>query len=277
MRKCDIANISVPVIGSVFQNQVSPGIFDGERIIDQSVAIFFTGDIIFQTKVFSDVLPIGNPFKIGQVSGTTTLGLRNITALTHMNLVLGESYVHQVLQKKSLEFPLLVERNGILAPRSLLSVDFSAQSITWSGSVKDGEEAYLGMLSSEQIQSSINYATSFVSSVRHEGGFIFSDQSRLMLLGDFLSWNLQPEIRTGLVGTFGNSVFSPCNGTNESFSQTLVLVLVSDSKTISSPDYQIRNINGINADNPILNSYNLLRGVLQKQLTLHSQENDTLK
>jgi len=77
---------------------------------------------------------------------------------------------------------LLVERNGVIAPRSIVSVDSSAQSVTWSGSVRDGEEAHLGVLSSEAMQNSIQEAVTHIKSVPHEGGFVFSDQARYDLI-----------------------------------------------------------------------------------------------
>ncbi len=81
-----------------------------------------------------------------------------------------------------MEFPLLVTRNGMYASRTITGIDFSKQNITWSGNILEGEEAFLGMLSSEQIASSVNYCTSFLNCTRHEGGFIFSNQSRYSLL-----------------------------------------------------------------------------------------------
>lgn len=237
----------------------------------------FTGDIHFQPKALSDVIPVGNPFAIGKTENGTTYTVGNTTALRHFSTILGDSYVHQVLQGKTLEFPLLVRRSGAFAPRAITGVDFLEQSISWNGSVHEGEEAYLGMLSSDQVASSIRYCISYLTTTKHEGGFIFSDESRFALLGEKLTWNLEPRIRDGIVGIFGNGVFVPFHGNNESLAQSLALVLVSDSSTVDIPEYIVRDVVERTRENPVLNGMNLLRGVLQHQLVQNASEKTELE
>lgn len=147
--------------GSFFQSDAF-GVFNTLEVVNQSIAVFFYGDIIFKSKALSDVFPLGNSFVVGKSNGTTTYELNGMPALKYLNSVLGESYIHQVLKKETLEFPLIVVRNGIPAPRSILKVDFHNQSITWSGSIFEGEDAYLSMLSSEQVTSGIRYCIAFL-------------------------------------------------------------------------------------------------------------------
>lgn len=277
LRKCDSVRTGVPVMGGAFRNPGSRGLFDGREIAHGSVALFFSGDIVFHPKALSDVIPVGNPFAIGKSERDTTYTVGNTTALRHFSSILGDSYVHQVLQGKTLEFPMLVRRNGAFAPRSITGVDFVEQSISWSGNVNEGEEAYLGMLSSDQVASSIRYGISLLTTTKHEGGFIFSDESRFALLGEKLTWNLEPRIRDGIIGIFGNGVFVPFHGNNESLAQSLALVLISDSSTTDIPEYIVRDVVERTRENPVLNGMNLLRSVLQHQLIQNASEKTELE
>ncbi len=64
------------MVGGSFRYEDIEGVFNGVTIENQSVAIFCYGDIVFQTKAFNDVLPIGNSFVIGKTEGTTVYSMR---------------------------------------------------------------------------------------------------------------------------------------------------------------------------------------------------------
>jgi PAS domain S-box-containing protein len=74
------------------------------------------------------------------------------------------------------------------------------------------------------------------------------------------------------MGLFGDSVFTPFHGTNECLSQTLSILLFSDSSTKTVPDYAVRDAESDHFDNLMLNSLNFLRSVLQVQIIQNTRE-----
>ncbi len=72
LRRCEGKNMAVPVVGGSFRGPEIVGMANGSTLVDQSFAIFCYGDIVFQTKAFCDVFPIGNSFVIGKTERMTT-------------------------------------------------------------------------------------------------------------------------------------------------------------------------------------------------------------
>ncbi len=187
----------------------------------------------------SDVLDVSNDYKfnwnpigiehiIDKVEGKRLYIIAGMTTYEFYKKYLGKE-VAESLPISGIEYPLVIEKNGILVARVAIE-SHDDGSISFAGSFKKGDKVKLSFGNVETIleDSLENYSN---INKNAQSYYIYSCMARRRFMPDNIKFELEPFARVAnSSGFFTYGEFYHNNGHNELLNQTLTVVSLTESK-----------------------------------------------
>jgi len=231
--------------------------------------LVFTKDFILQNgavgvsvnsdklRVFNDYnfnwQKIGKKLTVTKSEGNVVYEIDGRSAIDTYKHYLGDKVVHKI-PSICIEFPLLVEENGTLTARSVISASGDG-SLTFAATIKEGSEVYFGYGNPEEILKHTQTIPNQLEEFAPEAIFVYSCMARLHFIGPIINQELQPLARFApMSGFFTYGEFFSSRG-NQFLNQTMTVLAISENmapKHISShntvnQNYYATEWNSINA------------------------------
>jgi len=195
---------------------------------------------------------IGKKLIITKAKGNIVYEIDGRSAIDTYKHYLGDKVVHKI-PSICIEFPLLVEENGTLTARSVISASGDG-SLTFAANIKEGSEVYFGYGNPEEILKHTQTIPKQLENFAPEAIFVYSCMARLHFIGPMINQELKPLSKFAPMSgffTYGE-FFSSTN--NQFLNQTMTVLAISESeepKNISTQyindNYQNIEWNSINA------------------------------
>ncbi len=211
-------------------NFVQTYISYGARVLREgAVGVSLNSDIL---RVHNDYSfnwnPIGVEHSIDEVEDNRVYRIDGITSVEFYAKYLGQE-VANALPTTGIEFPLIVEKNGLEIARAVLSRHDDG-SLSFAGNLKKGDKVKLGFGNAEMIINNPHCALENFCDVPVESFFIYSCMARRRYMPDFIQVEIEPFAKLSCVsGFFTYAEFYHHDGHNELFNQTLTAVALSES------------------------------------------------
>ena len=174
--------------------------------------------------------PIGIEHTIDSVEANRVYSIDGITPVEFYAKYLGEE-VANALPATGIEFPLIIEKNGIKIARAVIAKHKDG-SLSFAGNLNEGDRVRLGFGNAEMI---INQTTSALQQFRNESietFFLYSCMARRRYMPGFIQVEIEPFASLAPTsGFFTYAEFYHHNRQNELLNQTLTAVALSESKT----------------------------------------------
>jgi len=209
-------------------------ISSGNKIFENgAVAVALNSEIL---KVHNDYnfnwSPIGIEHTIDEVRDNRVLKISGISLLEFYEKYLGE-YVAKSLPATGIEFPLILERNGILIARAVVAKHQDG-SLSFAGNLHQGDKVKLGFGNVEMIMNNpFEHIFNTCNNTNTESFFIYSCMARRRYIPEIINLELEPFANiTSTSGFFTYGEFFHNKGHNELLNQTLTVVALSESTHI---------------------------------------------
>jgi signal transduction histidine kinase len=197
----------------------------GTKVITKGyVAVSLNSDILQVNSGHKfDWIPIGLEHTIDEIEGNRIYKISGMSPVDFYKKYLGYSVTQ-------MEFPLLVEKNGITTARAVLE-QHDDGSLSCGGNLKQGDKVKLGFGDAEAIMS--NPLNSFDNIFEHpiETFYIYSCMARRRYMRDLIKLETQPFAAIApTAGFFTYAEFFHKDGHNELLNQALTIVALSEPK-----------------------------------------------
>ena len=226
-------NNSVIVAGGMAgdnANFIQTYIASGTTILDKgAVGISLNSDVL---KVYNNYSfnwnPIGVSHTIDKVVDNRVYSIDGMTPVSFYAKYLGKE-VADALPTTGIEFPLIVEKNGLKIARAVLA-KHSDGSLSFAGNLHNDDRVKLGFGNAEMILLNPESALENFCNIPVESFFIYSCMARRRYMPDFIQVEIEPFAKLADVsGFFTYAEFYHHHGHNELFNQTLTAVALSES------------------------------------------------
>jgi len=206
--------------------------------------LVFTKDFILQNgavgvsvnsnklRVFNDYnfnwQKIGKKLTVTKAEDNIVYEIDGRSAIDTYKHYLGDKVVHKI-PSVCIEFPLLVEENGTLTARSVISASGDG-SLTFAATIKEGSEVYFGYGNPEEILKHTHTIPNQLEEFAPEAIFVYSCMARLHFIGPMIDQELKPLARFAPMSgffTYGE-FFSSRN--NQFLNQTMTVLAISESE-----------------------------------------------
>jgi len=209
-------------------------ISSGNKIFeDGAVAVALDSEIL---KIHNDYnfnwSPIGIEHTIDEVEENRVLKISGISPLEFYEKYLGD-YVAKSLPATGIEFPLILERNGILIARAVVAKHQDG-SLSFAGNLHKGDKVKLGFGNVEMIMNDpFEHIFNTCNNTNTESFFIYSCMARRRYIPEIINLELEPFSKiTATSGFFTYGEFFHNKGHNELLNQTLTVVALSESTQV---------------------------------------------
>ncbi len=206
-------------------------ISSGNKIFKNgAVAVSLDSDIL---RIHNDYnfnwSPIGVEHTINEVKNNRVLKISGMTPLNFYEKYLGE-YVAKSLPATGIEFPLILEKNGILTARAVVAKHKDG-TLSFAGNLTAGDRVRLGFGNVEMIMDK-PFENMLQTCSNAESFFIYSCMARRRYIPEVINLELEPFANiTSTSGFFTYGEFFHNKGHNELLNQTLTVVALSESET----------------------------------------------
>lgn len=187
--------------------------------------------------------PIGIDHEIEEVKDNRVYKISGLTPLDFYEKYLGE-YVAKALPATGIEFPLIVQKNGMPLARAVIQ-KHSDGSLSFAGNLNKGDIVKLGfgnveLIMNNPLQSLFNKCS--VTGV--ESFFIYTCMARRRYIPDLIDIEIKPfsEI-ANTSGFFTYGEFYHNDGHNELLNQTLTVVGLSENSEITYEEKEVEEKN----------------------------------
>ena len=172
--------------------------------------------------------PIGVSHSIDKVIDNRVYSIDGMTPISFYAKYLGVE-VADALPTTGIEFPLIVEKNGLQIARAVLA-KHSDGSLSFAGNLHNDDRVKLGFGNAEMILLNPECALENFCDIPVESFFIYSCMARRRYMPDFIQIEIEPFAKLADVsGFFTYAEFYHHHGHNELFNQTLTAVALSES------------------------------------------------
>lgn len=212
-------------------NFIQTYISEGKHILDKgAVGVALNSDILQVHNDYSfNWNPIGVHHTVDKVMHNRVYQIDGITPVAFYAKYLGDT-VANALPTTGIEFPLIVEKNGLHIARAVLSRHEDG-SLSFAGNLKEGDKVKLGFGNAEMIISHPKTALEKFCKVSVESFFIYSCMARRRYMPDFIQVEIEPFAKLAdVAGFFTYAEFYHHHGHNELFNQTLTAIALSESE-----------------------------------------------
>ncbi len=171
---------------------------------------------------------IGIDHKIEEVVGNRVYKISGLTPLEFYKKYLGE-YVAKSLPATGIEFPLIVQKNGIPLARAVIAKHKDG-SLSFAGNLHKGDIVKLGFGNVELIMSNpLKSLFSKYSIKDTETFFIYACMARRRYMPDLIDLEIKPFSKIApTAGFFTYGEFYHNDGSNELLNQTLTILALSE-------------------------------------------------
>ncbi len=173
--------------------------------------------------------PIGLEHKIDRVEANRVYSIDGTTPIEFYAKYLGED-VANALPATGIEFPLIIEKNGIQIARAVLA-KHNDGSLSFAGNLSVGDSVRLGFGNAEMIldQSNESLKKFYESSI--ESFFLYSCMARRRYMPELINIEVEPFASIApTAGFFTYAEFFHHEKRNELLNQTLTAIALSESK-----------------------------------------------
>jgi len=168
-------------------------IASGNKIFENgAVAVALNSDVL---KIHNDYnfnwSPIGIDHTIDEVENNRVLKISGMSPLEFYEKYLGE-YVAKSLPATGIEFPLILERNGILIARAVVAKHKDG-SLSFAGNLNKGDKVKLGFGNVEMIMDNpFKHILNTCNNTNTESFFIYSCMARRRYIPEVINLELEP-------------------------------------------------------------------------------------
>ena len=210
-------------------------IFDKEYISsDGAIAVALDSTVLQVTTSYSfDWMPIGKSLSVTKSIGNRVYEIDGYSALELYAKYLGRELANS-LPQIGIEFPLIVDRDGINTARAVL-FKHDDGSLTFAGNILEGELVHFGIGNVETIlRGGHQNLRSIVekSEKKIESYFIYSCMARRRFMGVHIEKELQAFSKSApTTGFFTYGEFFHTNQENQLLNETMTVLALSESET----------------------------------------------
>jgi len=197
-------------------------------------AAFYNENLIVNSNFNFNWESIGKTLTITNSTGNIIHTIDDIPAAQIYKKYLGKD-VHAALPATGVEFPLLINKNGMSISRTVLS-KYADGSLMFSGSINKGEKVHFGFGNIQAITNNRLKIAKEISQKPCEAIFIYSCMARKNILKDSTSIELSPLSQittTSGFFTYGEIFHNSKTKTNELLNQTLTTISISESNKVN--------------------------------------------
>jgi flagellar biosynthesis chaperone FliJ len=172
--------------------------------------------------------PIGVEHQIDRVDANRVYSIDGKTPVDFYSKYLGED-VANALPATGIEFPLIIEKNGIKIARAVIAKHADG-SLSFAGNLNEGDRVRLGFGNAEMIINQPASALEKFCDKSIETFFLYSCMARRRYMPGFIQVEIEPFASLAPTsGFFTYAEFYHHNGKNELLNQTLTAVALSES------------------------------------------------
>jgi len=168
-------------------------VFTQDIILDKGAvgAILSSTNLFVGTNLSFGWNRIGKKLKITKAKNNIVYTIENIPAIEIYLKYLGAD-ISNDLPATGVEFPLILNRNGIDVARAVVGVNRDDGSMQFAGNVAEGEYVQFGYGNVDMIHSKIPYTIEKISEKPVEAIFVYSCMARKRLLGKEIESEMLP-------------------------------------------------------------------------------------
>lgn len=206
-------------------------ICENEHIIEQGAVgvALHSDELIVENYHKFNWVPIGIEHKIDECIDNRVYKIAGMKAIDFYEKYLGKE-VAKALPKTGIEFPLILEKNGLKIARAILS-KYDDGSLGFAGNLKKGDKVRIGFGNAEMIMKKSLYTHSKILNYKIETFFFYSCMARRRYIPRLINIEVEPYIQIApTVGFFTYGEFYHHETHNELLNQTLTMVSLSESK-----------------------------------------------
>mgnify|MGYP003571693088 CR=1 FL=1 len=172
--------------------------------------------------------PIGIEHTIDTIQDNRVYSINGMTPVDFYAKYLGVE-VASALPATGIEFPLIVERNGILTARAVIAKHDDG-SVSFAGNLKEGDNVKLGFGNAEMIMQNPMETFHDLSNINAQTFYLYSCMARRRYMPDFIQVEVEPFAKIApTAGFFTYAEFYHNKGHNQLLNQTLTVVALSES------------------------------------------------
>lgn len=213
-----------------------------------AVGVSLNSDIL---KVHNDFRfnwsPIGIEHTIDKIEGNRVYSINGMTPVDFYSKYLGVDVAY-ALPATGIEFPLIVEKNGIPTARAVIAKHEDG-SVSFAGNLQEGDKVKLGFGNAEMIMQNPIDNLCGLSNVNVQSFFLYSCMARRRYMPNFIQVEVEPFARlapTSGFFTYAEFFYNKEKKTNLLLNQTFTVVSLSEEENsdtckISTPPNSLRN------------------------------------
>jgi len=254
-------------------------IASGNKIFnDGAVAVALDSKIL---KIHNDYSfnwsPIGVEHTIDEIQDNRVIKISGMRPLDFYEKYLGE-YVAKSLPATGIEFPLIVERNGIQMARAVIA-KHNDGTLSFAGNLTQGDRVKLGFGNVEMIMNNtFKYIFKTCNKKNTESFFIYSCMARRRYMPDIINLEIEPFAKISTTtGFFTYGEFFHNKGHNELLNQTLTVVALSESSNNTTVTNNHTNIKQTNTMSDHSRSIQALTHLIQKSSIDYKKQSHKLE
>ncbi|MGM0509474.1 MAG: FIST N-terminal domain-containing protein [Fusobacteriota bacterium] len=173
---------------------------------------------------------IGKKMEVTKSEGGRVYTLDGYPAAQMYRKYLGEEIYDNLMNFAGAEFPIILNRDGVLIAREAVSKN-EDDSINYSGKIYEGEKIQFGYGNVNIILQNIRKIESELASLDMESMFIYSCAARKAFLKNNISKEIEPmgEIKN-IAGFFTYGEFFHLNDRNETLNMTMTILAMSEKE-----------------------------------------------
>lgn len=198
-----------------------------------AVAVALNSDVLqVITNYNFDWIPIGKKLSVTKSIKNRVYEIDGMSAVDLYSKYLGNKLA-SLLPQIGMEYPLIIERNGIYTARAVLSKN-EDNSLTFAGNILEGEFVRFGIGNIETIlRGGDTNITKIIkkASTNIESFFIYSCMARRRFIGSAIEKELQPFSKIApTAGFFTYGEFYHTNNHNQLLNETMTVLALSESQ-----------------------------------------------
>lgn len=207
-------------------------VFLNDRVLNKgALAISLNGEFLRIAQQYRlNWKKIGRKMKVTSADGNILKTIEDTPVINIYERYMGKEFAENLPESAGLEFPFIIEREGMTIARSLVNKNTDG-SVLFHGNIEEGEEVQFGYghvpLILEEVEKEYNKALEF----QPEGILVFSCIARRTLLGEATNYEIEPFAKIAPAGgffTFGE--FYHQDRKNHLLNITMTMVLLSEEQ-----------------------------------------------
>lgn len=239
-------------------------ISEGLTILQEgAVGISLNSDSLYIHNDYSfNWSPIGVEHQIDSVETNRVYSINGNTPVDFYAKYLGQE-VADKLPATGIEFPLIMEKNGINIARAVIAKHEDG-SLSFAGNLNKGDRVRLGFGNAEMIINNPSTSLQKFSNTPVESFFLYSCMARRRYMPEFIQVEVEPFANLApTAGFFTYGEFYHHNNSNELLNQTLTAVALSESQDKDSLNFN-KNITPKEDFNEYVTTIKALTNLIQQ-------------